>query len=214
MKNFLKYFLRIVLGILGGGSLVWMGGFLWFLNRIYKPPQDLQTPTDAIVVLTGGSGRFETGVRLLNNDLAQCLFVTGVHPHTSLSHLNVLKNLDRKQKKCIDLGHKAFNTWGNAQETKLWMNQRGYGSLRLVTAYYHIPRSLLEFQQHMPNLIIIPHPAFGTPPRPKNWNQWAGPINRIVREYNKFFYVFMKYHLYPFLYPFTVTVPKKERSLS
>ena len=43
--------------------------------------------TDAIVVLTGGAERVETGFRLLADGLAPRLFVSGVHPDSRLADL-------------------------------------------------------------------------------------------------------------------------------
>ena len=42
------------------------------------------------------------------------------------------------------LGREADNTHGNARETAGWMRGEGYRSLRLVTSWYHMRRSLLE----------------------------------------------------------------------
>ena len=36
----------------------------------------------------------------------------------------------------------------------------GYQSLRLVTASYHMPRSIQEFHHHMPQVRIVPHAVF------------------------------------------------------
>ena len=40
------------------------------------------------------------------------------------------------------------------------MRQRGYHSLRLVTGGYHMPRSLLEFSEALPEAEVVPHPVF------------------------------------------------------
>ena len=36
----------------------------------------------------------------------------------------------------------------------------GFHSLRLVTASYHMPRSMLEFARAMPDIAIVPNPVF------------------------------------------------------
>src|SRR3546814_14678895 len=59
-----------------------------------------------------------------------------------------------------DLGYEADNTRGNAVETAAWMKDQDFTSLRLVTATYHMPRSLLEFRRPMPDIEIVPHPVF------------------------------------------------------
>ena len=45
-------------------------------------------------------------------------------------------------------------------ETAQWMASEGFHSLRLVTASYHMPRSLLEFSRAMPDIGIMPNPVF------------------------------------------------------
>ena len=43
---------------------------------------------------------------------------------------------------CADLGFMAADTHGNAQETADWARAHRYKSLIVVTANYHMPRSL------------------------------------------------------------------------
>ncbi len=61
---------------------------------------------------------------------------------------------------CIVLGHEADSTLGNALETAVWMRHEGYESLRLVTADYHMRRSLIDFERVMPDIRIIANPVF------------------------------------------------------
>ena len=100
-------------------------------------------PTDAFVVLTGGSSRLEEGLNLLAQRKAKKLFVSGVYRGVDVKRL---LSLSRRAPDdlvcCIEIGHTATSTEGNAAETKLWMDQEGYRSLRLVTASYHMPRSM------------------------------------------------------------------------
>ena len=49
---------------------------------------------------------------------------------------------------------------GNAEETAAWMAEGDRTSLRLVTAAYHMPRSLALFRRLMPDTKILPHPVF------------------------------------------------------
>ena len=48
----------------------------------------------------------------------------------------------------------------NAAETAAWMSRQGYTSLRIVTSNWHMPRSLLEFRETMPDVRLIPNPVF------------------------------------------------------
>ncbi len=60
------------------------------------------------------------------------------------------------------------------------MDARGglFHSLRLVTANYHMPRSLLEFARAMPDIEIVPHPVFPEISRGPHWWAAAGEFRR------------------------------------
>jgi uncharacterized SAM-binding protein YcdF (DUF218 family) len=167
--------------------LVWLGGLVWFARSIPDEVNDPASATDAIVVLTGGSLRVQSGMALLTAGKAKKLFVSGVHPGTDVPALLRAEHQSSDNVACcIALGHDADNTLGNALETASWMRQEGFQSLRLVTASYHMPRSLLEFSRVMPDVRIIPHPVF--PERVKQERWWASPgtASLIVAEYQKY----------------------------
>ena len=89
--------------------------------------------------------------------------------------------------RCIELGYEADNTRGNAAETAAWMRAEKFHSLRLVTASYHMPRSLLEFSRAMPDIRIVPNPVF---PKGINRAWWLNPHAAllIVGEYMKYLF--------------------------
>jgi uncharacterized SAM-binding protein YcdF (DUF218 family) len=165
----------------------WFGGLFWFVAQIPYPGPASTARTDAIVVLTGGSERLDTGLRLLAEGFAAKVFVSGVARGVDIATLH---RLARRQPDelacCIAIGYRADNTAGNARETSAWMREQGYASLRLVTAGYHMPRSLLEFRRAMAGLVIIPHPVF--PPRFKRarWWLWPGTASLLTSEYSKY----------------------------
>jgi uncharacterized SAM-binding protein YcdF (DUF218 family) len=166
---------------------LWLGGFVWFLHAIPDEVRDPETATDAIVVLTGGSLRVQSGIALLAAGKAKKLFVSGVNPGTDVAALMRAEHQSKVPPACcVVLGHEADNTLGNAEETALWMRREGFHSLRLVTASYHMPRSLLEFSRTMPDVRIVAHPVF-----PENVMQgywWARPRTTllILAEYQKY----------------------------
>jgi uncharacterized SAM-binding protein YcdF (DUF218 family) len=167
--------------------LLWLGGLAWFARSIPDEVGDSTTATDAIVVLTGGSLRVQSGIALLNAGKAKKLFVSGVHHGTDVPALLRAEHQPPDQVPCcIALGYDADNTLGNAQETAAWMHQEGFHSLRLVTASYHMPRSLLEFSRAMPEVRIIPHPVFPERVKQERWWAWPGTASLIVAEYQKY----------------------------
>jgi hypothetical protein len=65
----------------------WSAGLVIFVDYIPREPAVDTTPTDAIVVLTGGSERLGEGVRLLTAGLGRKLLVSGVHSDVKLQEL-------------------------------------------------------------------------------------------------------------------------------
>ena len=167
-------------------AVAWLGGLVWFADRVSRltpEPGD----TDAIVVLTGGSERVAEGVSLLSAGKARLLFVSGVPagvtPEAVLSGAGagtpaLMPN--------IVLGYAARDTTGNAAETAAWARREGIASLRLVTANYHMPRSLLEFRRALPGVAILPHPVFPDRFKDREWWRWPGTATLMVREYDKY----------------------------
>ena len=138
-----------------------IAGFMWFATP--PSPENQSSPTDAIVVLTGGRLRLQSGMDLLRDGKGRKLFVSGVNQQVNLDELlRISGNAPDWATCCTALGHDADNTLGNARETAQWMRQQGFSSLRLVTAWYHMPRSLLELDRAMPEVEIIAHPVFPT----------------------------------------------------
>jgi uncharacterized SAM-binding protein YcdF (DUF218 family) len=80
----------------------------------------------------------------------------------------------------------ADDTRGNAVETAAWIREQGFGSLRLVTANYHMPRSLLEFRHAMPDIEIVPHPVFPENFKQDEWWLWPGSASLLASEYSKY----------------------------
>ena len=59
--------------------LLWIAGLIRFADSIPKLIEKPTRHTDAIIVLTGGSGRLEEGLNLLEQNMANRLFVSGVY---------------------------------------------------------------------------------------------------------------------------------------
>ncbi len=169
-----------------GLILFWIAGLVRFADSIPKITKEPLIRTDAIIVLTGGSGRLEEGLDLIERNLANRLFVSGAYQGLDVKNLfKIFKRDPFGLESRIDIGT-ATNTLGNAQETANWSKNRGYRSIRLVTAAYHMPRSLLEFRHAMPNAKIIAHSVFPSHVKVDEWWAWSGTAELIATEYNKF----------------------------
>ena len=105
---------RRLLMVAAGCSVLWLAGLLWFAT----PPaaDSLTTPTDAIVVLTGGSLRLQSGLELLRDGKGRMLFISGINQEVDLDDvLRVSGNVPDWALCCVILGHEAENTLGNAR---------------------------------------------------------------------------------------------------
>jgi len=168
-------------------ALLWLGGLFWFVGQVPHESPPLEERTDAIVVLTGGSERLETGLELLAEGYAGKLFVSGVARGVDVAQLlRVARRWPGDLACCIAIGYAADNTAGNARETAEWMRAQGYSSLRLVTASYHMPRSLIEFRRAMPDVEIVPHAVFPPQFKRDNWWLWPGSAALLATEFNKY----------------------------
>ena len=177
-------FLSIIfLGSLGA----WGFGFVLFLKLLPTDPKDITTLTDAIVVLTGSKGRVQYGFSLMQQGLAKKLFISGVNPKVKMSELIELQKIkpDHPTLPQTHLGYNAQNTVENASETALWAKQEEVQSIRLVTANYHIWRSMIEFSKSLPGVSIIPHPV----DEPIQWTRKQ--FGLLLTEYHKFLWAWV-----------------------
>ena len=181
--------LTVVLIVVVG---LWTWGLFRFVDAIPTTVADATTPTDGIVVLTGGTQRLSAGLDLLSRDLAKKLFVSGVYQGVDVrALLQAVKRRPGGLEDRIAIGN-ATNTTGNAIETTAWMTEQKYSSLRLVTGAYHMPRSLLEFRHAMPAVTLVPHPVFPGHVKQDRWWAWPGTANLLVGEYVKYLFAWSR----------------------
>ncbi len=191
MKRWLLY------GLLSAFA-AWFGGFVWFAHYINSYEIDTSTKTDAIIVLTGGKNRISEGIKLLNENLADKLFISGVPEDVSIKQIEKQANISAVDENKIELGRKAKNTIENAIETEEWIKKNDIKSIRLVTSSYHIPRSLQEFIIHVTmenDLEVILNPIYSPNVNHKWWKSW-GTFRLLIMEYNKFLVVYFCRHLH------------------
>ncbi len=177
--------LRRIIGLGAALMLAYSAGFGVFLTQVPSSSSGDQTQTEAIVVLTGGRQRLSTGLKLQAQGLARKVFISGVNPEVEPEELAGFGPLGKAQIDCcVILGYAAANTLGNAAETAAWVRAVQIRSIRLVTAAYHMPRSLFELHRAAPDLIIIPHPVF-PPGFPEGaWMRVDG-LALLLSEYHK-----------------------------
>lgn len=182
-----RNFVRAVLLVLMLAGAIVVAGFLRFADKVaaLEPPGDPRA--DAIVVLTGGPQRIEQGLALLRSGAGERLLISGVHPTTSGSQIRKLtQSSSALFECCVDIGHDAIDTIGNANETARWISDHGYERVLVVTTNYHMPRSLLELRRSDAKTRFLSYPIVNSDLKNNNWLSEPLVLRPIVSEYIKY----------------------------
>ncbi len=142
-------------------------------------------PADAIVVLTGGRGRVEEGIRLYLEHKARWLFLVGVDPSVRKSDL-FKEHAGQRGGEEIVLEKSSRNTLENALYTRDLIARQKIRSIRLITSRYHMKRAILIFRSILPkDIAVYPYPVDS-----KNLKQawWAheGSFRLLFSEFYKY----------------------------
>ena len=118
-----------------------------------------------MVVLTGGAGRVDRGIKVLREGWAKRLLVSGVgrevKPHEFAAQYKVSSAL---MACCVTLGFEAVDTRSNAKETAGWIEAQEVKSVRLVTSDWHMRRAAMELRRTAPPGVAITEDAVPTHP--------------------------------------------------
>lgn len=179
------FFKSLALLILG--FTLWFGGLVWFIEDM---PQGTPMPslkTGAIVVLTGGNNRIFEGLKLLSQNKSKKLLISGVRHGASLKAVVQGSGYNRAvDAKKITLDYKSTTTVENAQNVAKWASRKKVKSIRLVTANYHMRRSLIEFNHYLKGVKIIPHAINPLDPVQKTWCKDYKIFCLYLNEYHKY----------------------------
>lgn len=172
--------LKVIAGLLA----VYVAGFALFVATLPSRP-DVVPKADAIVALTGGDARLKAAAKLLERGAGKRLLITGVNKTSTKDDLQQRSNGGRRFSCCADLGYAAEDTYGNALEAADWTAQHHYKSLIVVTASYHMPRSLRLFRSLMPSVRLVPYPV---EPEGVSLSAWwrPGTLHLLHNEYLKY----------------------------
>lgn len=176
---------RPVLAGLAALALLLGAGFAWFAAQAGRPAE-VPAHADGIVVLTGGAGRLELGLRLLAEGRAGRLLISGTG-RGELGDLLTAAGLDPLLAAgvapgAVTLGRFARSTRGNARETADWVAAHGLHSLIVVTSGYHMRRALIELHRTLPATVAL-SPAPLVPHLPDG--QDHVPLRLLAAEYGK-----------------------------
>jgi uncharacterized SAM-binding protein YcdF (DUF218 family) len=128
--------------------LVYALGFVLFAFTLGRPAPATVRPTDAAVVLTGGSGRIEHALDVLEQQKAKRLLVAGADPSVTKADLaRRIRGSAGLLKCCVDLGSESVDTRSNAEEAGRWLSKHRFRSVRLITSDWHMRRATYEFRR-------------------------------------------------------------------
>ncbi|HEX6742178.1 MAG TPA: YdcF family protein [Sphingomicrobium sp.] len=129
-------------------ALVYALGFILFALTLGRPAAADAEPTEAAVVLTGGSNRIEHALDVLQERKARRLLVSGADPSVTKADIAKRVGGSRKLLKCcVDLGSESVDTRSNAEEAGRWLARHGFKSVRLITSDWHMRRARYEFRK-------------------------------------------------------------------
>lgn len=171
--------------------IIWCVGWLWFATSIaLTTTPSTATKAEAIIVLTGGLGRINAGLNLLEQGIAPKLFISGVNEGVKQSDiLSQWKNKTLPVPCCFYLGYEAKNTAGNALEVRDWIEKNNIKSFQLITSNYHMPRAFMEVSKAVPdNIEIMRYPILSTDLKPWGRRFWY----LTFKEYNKIIFIWLK----------------------
>jgi uncharacterized SAM-binding protein YcdF (DUF218 family) len=162
-------------------------GFFAFASALPRAEPRIAQFADGIVVLTGGASRIVDAVDLLAAGRGKRLLISGVHPTTTSEELvRVNPDFERLLSCCIDLGHEATNTIGNAVETGRWVRDKGMRSLIVVTSAWHMPRALIEIEHEVPGVELTAYPVVTEKMREEPWWSDTATVRLLAVEYVKY----------------------------
>lgn len=181
--------------LFGGIALVFVAalGFVSFADGLPRNEPRVAASADGIVVLTGGASRIVDAVELLAAGRGKRLLISGVNPSTTPDELTRINpEFERLFNCCIDLGHEATNTIGNAVETGRWVREQNFRSIIVVTSGWHMPRALIEIENELPDVTLVPYPVVSERMREDRWWSDAPTIRLLLIEYVKYLASFVR----------------------
>ncbi|HRE21978.1 MAG TPA: YdcF family protein [Rhabdaerophilum sp.] len=167
-------------------SAVVTGILIFAASLERREPRDVAM-ADGIVVVTGGADRISEALSLMERGKGRRLLISGVNTQSTPEQLRRRwPGREELFQCCVDLDYQARNTYGNAIESRAWAKRNNFRSLVLVTASYHLPRTMLEFSAAMPDIEITGFPVVPEASKLNRWWQEPPLMRIIVMEFFKY----------------------------
>jgi uncharacterized SAM-binding protein YcdF (DUF218 family) len=197
---------RRTLGLFAFFAVALTAGFFVFAHWVSSMPAGSAGAADGIVALTGDEDRITEAMHLLAQGKAGRLLISGVYKRTGPTQIISMNGTARDEASlfacCVDLDKRSLNTEDNAFEATVWARKHSFHSLIVVTSTYHMPRTLMELRQSMPEAGLVPYPV-KSPRMEEEW--WNDPKTTWVlfKEYLKFVTASARYVANTFATPST-----------
>ena len=158
--------------------------FIDFTYKTFSYRQRAVT-ADAIVVLAGGKGRVEEGVRLYREGKGQWLFFVGVDPSVRRTDLYHPRSGDPPAAGVI-LEKSSRNTLENAIYGRDVIMEKDVRSIVLITSRYHLKRASILLRNALPkDVAIYPYPVDSKNLK-EDWWSHRGSFYLLFGEFYKY----------------------------
>ena len=188
--------MSIIKGLISLLFIILVALAILFVDFAYKTfsVRQRDVKTDAIVVLTGGRGRLEEGLRLYRENKTRWLFFIGVDP--VVREADLLKGgYGERDGADIVLEKVSRNTLENALYARDLIAGKEINSVKLITSRYHMKRATLIFRNVLPkDIALYPHPVDSKNLKEEWWNHG--------RSFRLLFTEFYKYCLFRLFFLF------------
>jgi uncharacterized SAM-binding protein YcdF (DUF218 family) len=195
--NLVKAFITLAVILLAAITVL----FVDFTYKTFSYRQST-VKADAIVVLAGGKGRVDEGVRLYREGRAAYLFLIGVDPAVRKSDLYRPRPGDPSADGVI-LERASRNTMENAIYGREVIMRKQVGSVLLITSRYHMKRAAILFRNALPKeMTIYPYPVDTRNLKEAWWNHGGS-----------FFLLFSEFYKYCMFRTFFLLAPSELRAV-
>lgn len=155
------------------------------LNAETAPPNR----TDAIVVLTGGKGRAEEGLRRLRKGASRTLILSGVNEGAGLDSIYRRKDkIGERERQSIILEKNSRSTYENAVEVNKIVRRQKLKSILLITSVYHMKRAHYTFRKVIPKEVEIIPLAVSSPNYDEEKWWGAKSLGLLAPEFVKYYF--------------------------
>jgi uncharacterized SAM-binding protein YcdF (DUF218 family) len=174
------------LAILGLAVALFVADFFIFVRQMPVTEVAPARKAEGIVALTGGPFRINDALDLLAAGHGKRLLISGVNPVTRPSEISrLVPEHQRWFNCCVDIDY-STNTIGNAVETRRWVKARGFQSLIVVTANFHIPRAMFELEHELPDVTLVPFGVVSDKVNVEAWWENSDTARLLFIEYLKY----------------------------